>query len=73
MNAERANIVDKLQHGPCAKQYIDLEDCAADKKVRSHGVTPDGRASYVNKDGIQVLLYVGFRRSCLYLNFLSIV
>ncbi len=44
MNAERTDSGDKLRHGPCAKQYNDLEDCAADKKVRSHGVSPDRRA-----------------------------
>jgi hypothetical protein len=44
MNADRADSGDKLRHGPCAKQYVDLEDCAADKKVRSHGVSLDRRA-----------------------------
>lgn len=43
MNAERIDNGDKLRHGPCAKQYIDLEDCAADKKVRSHAVSPNNR------------------------------
>ena len=30
---------DKLRDGPCAKSYHDLEDCAADKNVRSHRVS----------------------------------
>jgi hypothetical protein len=43
MNAEKAdsndNHRDKLRDGPCAKPYFDLEDCAADKIVRSHRVS----------------------------------
>ena len=35
---ERAES-DKLRDGPCAKPYLDLEDCAADKNVRSHRVS----------------------------------
>ena len=37
--AESDNIRDKLRDGPCAKPYLDLEDCAADKNVRSHRVS----------------------------------
>ena len=59
MNADRAESGDKLRHGPCAKQYVDLEDCAADKKVRSHGVSPDRRARLRYHDGrIVVLLHM---------------
>ena len=29
---------DKLRDGPCANPYLDLEECAADKNVRSHRV-----------------------------------
>jgi hypothetical protein len=43
MNADKAdsndNHRDKLRDGPCAKPYFDLEECAADKSVRSHRVS----------------------------------
>lgn len=50
MNAEKVNNGDKLRDGPCAKQYIDLENCAADKKARSHGVSSNECARQATQD-----------------------
>lgn len=35
---EQAGEGDKLRDGPCAKPYLELEACAADKNVKSHKV-----------------------------------